>query len=47
MTEQKRVPVLMDPAQYEQLRKLAYDTRESMSEHIRKALTAYLAQIKK
>ncbi len=31
--------------QYEALRKLSFDSRESIAEHIRRALREYLAQV--
>ena len=40
----KRIPVLIDEATHEILRKLAFDTRKSISEHIRKAIEEYLAK---
>ena len=46
MTEQKRIPVLVATAEYEALRKLAYETRLSMSEHIRRAISEYLKEVK-
>lgn len=42
MVDQKRIPVLLTEEQHEALRKLSYETRESMSEIIRKAIDAYL-----
>ncbi len=42
MTEQKRIPILVDTKIYEQLRKLAYVSHVSMSEHIRQAIKSYL-----
>lgn len=42
MTEQKRIPVMVNTADYEKLRKLAYETHISMSEHIRRAISEYL-----
>lgn len=40
--DQKRIPVLLDEEDYEKLRKLAFDTRLPMAEHVRQALREYL-----
>ncbi len=41
----KRIPVLLDDETHEELRKLAFDTRISISEHIRRAVKKYLQEI--
>lgn len=38
----KRIPVLIDDETHETLRKLSFDTRLAIAEHIRKALNHYL-----
>jgi hypothetical protein len=45
MPEQKRVPVLLDEDKYETLRKLSFESRLSMSEHIRRAIEKYLKSL--
>ena len=41
----KRIPVILDDKQHETLRKLAFDTKLSISEHIRRAIDEYLKKI--
>lgn len=43
----KRIPVMLDEKQHEILRKLAFDTKLSISEHIRRAVDEYLARKEK
>lgn len=38
----KRIPVLIDDDTHETLRKLSFDTRLAIAEHIRRALNHYL-----
>ena len=39
---QKRIPVLISEEAHESLRKLSFDTRLSIVEHIRRAIDDYL-----
>jgi Arc/MetJ-type ribon-helix-helix transcriptional regulator len=42
----KRIPVIVPDDHHEQLRRLAFDKRSSISEEIRKAIAEYLERMR-